>query len=55
MHLHPILLRLAWHASETYDRVTNTGGSGTGSMRFEAESNTEDNKGVDIAKSFGVD
>jgi cytochrome c peroxidase len=29
----PVLLRLAWHASGTYDKDTKTGGSNSASMR----------------------
>eukprot|EP00747_Dinoflagellata_sp_TGD_P081571 gnl/TRDRNA2_/TRDRNA2_161360_c0_seq1.p1 gnl/TRDRNA2_/TRDRNA2_161360_c0~~gnl/TRDRNA2_/TRDRNA2_161360_c0_seq1.p1 ORF type:complete len:354 (-),score=67.26 gnl/TRDRNA2_/TRDRNA2_161360_c0_seq1:75-1100(-) len=30
----PTLVRLAWHSSGTYDKMTQTGGSGGGTMRF---------------------
>jgi hypothetical protein len=33
----PVFLRLAWHASGTYDVSTNTGGSNYATMRFEPE------------------
>lgn len=29
----PVLVRLAWHASGTYDKETNTGGSNGAGMR----------------------
>lgn len=29
----PVLVRLAWHASGTYDKTTNTGGSNGATMR----------------------
>lgn len=31
------LVRLAWHSSGTYDKVTKTGGSGGGTIRFKEE------------------
>ncbi|KAG5190632.1 cytochrome C peroxidase [Tribonema minus] len=33
----PTLVRLAWHCSGTYDKVTKTGGSGGGTIRFKSE------------------
>lgn len=30
----PILVRLAWHSSGTYDKNTGTGGSSGGTMRY---------------------
>jgi catalase (peroxidase I) len=33
----PVLLRLAWHSSGTYDVTTGTGGSNYATMRFEPE------------------
>jgi len=30
----PVLLRLGWHSSGTYDKETNTGGSNGATMRF---------------------
>jgi catalase (peroxidase I) len=33
----PTLVRLAWHSSGTYDKMSNTGGSGSGSIRFKEE------------------
>ena len=33
----PTLVRLAWHSSGTYDKVSNTGGSGQGTIRFSEE------------------
>ena len=30
-------MRLAWHASGTYDKATGTGGSGAGTIRFKEE------------------
>ena len=31
------LVRLAWHSSGTYDKDSNTGGSGAGTIRFKEE------------------
>jgi cytochrome c peroxidase len=33
----PTLVRLAWHSSGTYDKMTKTGGSGQGTIRFQEE------------------
>jgi Peroxidase len=33
----PTLVRLAWHSSGTYDKVSKTGGSGGGTIRFKSE------------------
>ena len=33
----PTLVRLAWHSSGTYDKMTSTGGSGEGTIRFKEE------------------
>lgn len=33
----PTLVRLAWHSSGTYDKMTNDGGSGPGTIRFKEE------------------
>jgi len=33
----PTMVRLAWHSSGTYDRISKTGGSGGGTIRFEEE------------------
>jgi cytochrome c peroxidase len=33
----PTLVRLAWHSSGTYDKMTKTGGSGGGTIRFAEE------------------
>eukprot|EP00300_Choanocystis_sp_HF-7_P035011 c4819_g1_i1.p1 GENE.c4819_g1_i1~~c4819_g1_i1.p1 ORF type:complete len:336 (+),score=58.34 c4819_g1_i1:1-1008(+) len=48
----PIFVRLAWHASGTYDKHTKTGGSGTGaSMRFPPESAWGANAGLHVARA----
>jgi len=46
----PVLLRLAWHASGTYDKTTKDGGSGSGSMRFEPECKHGANAGLHVAR-----
>jgi catalase (peroxidase I) len=33
----PTLVRLSWHSSGTYSRITQTGGSGKGTIRFQEE------------------
>lgn len=33
-HYGPILVRLAWHASGSYDKASNTGGSNGATMRW---------------------
>jgi cytochrome c peroxidase len=46
----PIFVRLAWHASGTYDKVLKDGGSNGGTMRFEPEASFEANYGLEIAR-----
>lgn len=48
----PVLLRLAWHASGTYDKVTGTGGSNGATMRFAPESEHGANAGLISARKF---
>ncbi|KAI9359412.1 heme peroxidase [Pilaira anomala] len=48
----PVLFRLAWHSSGTYDKKDNTGGSGGGTIRFKAESSHPANKGLEIARDL---
>ena len=48
--LGPVLVRLAWHASGTYDRKSSTGGSNGATMRFEPESNDGANAGLQHAR-----
>lgn len=45
-HLGPVLVRLAWHSSGTYDAKTNTGGSEGAGMRFRKEQNDPANSGL---------
>jgi cytochrome c peroxidase len=48
----PVLLRLAWHASGTYDKETGTGGSNGATMRFNPESAHGANAGLKAARDF---
>lgn len=48
----PILVRLAWHASGTYDSKTRTGGSNGAGMRYEAEGGDPANAGLQHARTF---
>ncbi|KAJ3356371.1 heme peroxidase [Entophlyctis luteolus] len=47
----PVLVRLAWHASGTYDKNTNTGGSNGATMRFDPEASHGANAGLAVARS----
>lgn len=48
----PVLVRLAWHASGTYDKVTGTGGSNGATMRFAPEGDHGANAGLKHARDF---
>ncbi|KAL3901292.1 MAG: hypothetical protein SGCHY_000709 [Lobulomycetales sp.] len=48
----PLLVRLAWHASGTYDKNTGTGGSNGATMRFKPESTDGANAGLEHARAF---
>ena len=48
----PVLVRLAWHASGTYDKETGTGGSNGATMRFSAEGSHGANAGLQNARDF---
>ncbi|KFZ10530.1 hypothetical protein V501_05153 [Pseudogymnoascus sp. VKM F-4519 (FW-2642)] len=48
----PVLLRLAWHASGTYDVETKTGGSNGATMRFQPEGDHGANAGLKAARDF---
>jgi cytochrome c peroxidase len=50
----PVLLRLAWHASGTYDAETKTGGSNGATMRFAPEKDHGANAGLAAARDFLV-
>jgi hypothetical protein len=46
----PMAVRLAWHASGTYDNTDSTGGSNGATMRFEPETSDGANKGLYIMR-----
>ncbi|KAH6634366.1 heme peroxidase [Chaetomium sp. MPI-SDFR-AT-0129] len=48
----PVLVRLAWHASGTFDKQTGTGGSNGATMRFAPESDHGANAGLKAARDF---
>lgn len=48
----PVLLRLAWHASGTFDKATGTGGSNGATMRFAPEGDHGANAGLRAARDF---
>lgn len=48
----PILVRLAWHASGTYDAASGTGGSNGATMRYYQEATDEANNGLECARMF---
>lgn len=48
----PVLVRLAWHASGTYDAKTGTGGSNGATMRYDMEAKDEANNGLEHARRF---
>lgn len=45
-------LRLAWHASGTYDGKHKNGGSDGATMRYKAEASDPANAGLDLARTF---
>ncbi len=48
----PTLVRLAWHSSGTYDKITKTGGSFKGTIRFKEELAHGANRGLDSAVAW---
>jgi cytochrome c peroxidase len=50
--LAPVVLRLAWHASGTYDKDTKTGGSNYATMRFPTEAGHGANAGLHVARDY---
>ncbi|KAM0789707.1 cytochrome c peroxidase [Microbotryomycetes sp. NB124-2] len=48
--LGPLLVRLAWHASGTYDKDSDTGGSSGAGMRYENEGGDPANAGLQHAR-----
>ncbi|KAI3647507.1 hypothetical protein MP228_007728 [Amoeboaphelidium protococcarum] len=51
-HYGPILVRLAWHSSGTFDKKSGTGGSNGAGMRFEPEAKFGANNGLKIARDL---
>ncbi|KAJ3369146.1 hypothetical protein HDU91_007449 [Kappamyces sp. JEL0680] len=50
--LGPVLVRLAWHASGTYELKSKSGGSNGATMRFKPESSDGANAGLEHARAF---
>ena len=48
----PTLVRLAWHSSGTYDKISKTGGSSKGTIRFKEELAHGANAGLDLAVAW---
>ena len=48
----PMAIRVAWHASGTYDAAAETGGSDGATMRFEPESTDDANAGLSIMRDM---
>lgn len=48
----PVLVRLAWHCSGTFDKATGTGGSNGATMRFSPEADHGANAGLKHARDF---
>jgi len=48
----PIAVRLAWHASGTFDKNDSTGGSNGATMRYAPESADDANAGLSIARDM---
>ena len=48
----PTLVRLAWHSSGTYDKMTKSGGSQLGTIRFKEELSHGANAGLDMAVAW---
>jgi len=46
----PVFVRLAWHASGTYDKKDGTGGANGATMRFPLEANDGANNGLELAR-----
>jgi len=48
----PVLVRLAWHSSGTFDKADGTGGSNGATMRFEPECSWGANAGLEKARAI---
>lgn len=51
----PTLVRLSWHASGTYSKITNDGGSYKGTIRFKEEVGRGSNVGLAAAEGWLTD
>lgn len=51
-HIGPVLVRLGWHASGTYNKADKTGGSDGSTMRYPKEKNDPANAGLHHAQQF---
>ena len=51
----PTLVRLSWHASGTYSKITNDGGSYKGTIRFKDEVGRGSNVGLAAAEGWLID
>jgi len=48
----PVIVRLAWHASGTYDKKDNSGGADGATMRYALEANDGANAGLEVARKL---
>jgi cytochrome c peroxidase len=48
----PVIVRLAWHASGTYNKADGSGGSSGGTMRFAPEASDGANAGLRVAREL---
>jgi len=48
----PMTVRLAWHASGTFDKQDSSGGSDGATMRFEPELSDKANAGLDLIQDL---
>ncbi|CAO3654181.1 unnamed protein product [Mucor hiemalis] len=48
----PVLLRLAWHSSGTFNKEDKSGGSSGGTMRHKAEASHAANNGLEVARDL---
>jgi len=48
----PVVIRLAWHASGTYNKSDGSGGSSGATMRYKEESSHGANAGLDVARNL---
>lgn len=48
----PVLIRLGWHTSGTYDKNDGTGGSNGAGMRYSPEKDDPENRGLEVARDL---